>query len=122
MILLNTQLETGVCFITAGPITKLFAWGGRRVEDMDFGLWTFTCVCVFIVEMESLQIVGCLWSIGLIGLDIKLPKIKSYLNRTCALQCPSPVSSSVHLDAPGVPSVAGYVAIPPIALSDPDLR
>jgi len=22
-----------VCFITAGPITKLFAWG-RRVEDM----------------------------------------------------------------------------------------
>jgi len=23
-----------VCFITAGPITKLFAWGGRRVEDM----------------------------------------------------------------------------------------
>ena len=23
-----------VCFITAGPITKLFAWGGRRVENM----------------------------------------------------------------------------------------
>jgi hypothetical protein len=23
-----------VCFITAGPITKLFAWGGGRVEDM----------------------------------------------------------------------------------------
>ena len=23
-----------VCFITAGPITKLFTWGGRRVEDM----------------------------------------------------------------------------------------
>ena len=23
-----------VCFITAGPITKLFAWGRRRVEDM----------------------------------------------------------------------------------------
>jgi len=23
-----------VCFITAGPITKLLAWGGRRVEDM----------------------------------------------------------------------------------------
>ena len=23
-----------VCFITAGPITKLFEWGGRRVEDM----------------------------------------------------------------------------------------
>jgi len=25
---------TCVCFITAGPITKLFAWGGRRVDDM----------------------------------------------------------------------------------------
>ena len=25
---------SSVCFITAGPITKLFAWGGRRVEDM----------------------------------------------------------------------------------------
>jgi len=23
-----------VCFITAGPITKLFAWEGRRVEDV----------------------------------------------------------------------------------------
>ena len=23
-----------VCFITAGPSTKLFAWGGRRVEDI----------------------------------------------------------------------------------------
>jgi hypothetical protein len=23
-----------VCFTTAGPITKLFAGGGRRVEDM----------------------------------------------------------------------------------------
>ena len=29
---LNSELC--VCFITAGPITKLFAWGGRRVEDM----------------------------------------------------------------------------------------
>jgi hypothetical protein len=71
--------------------------------------------------MESLQLVGCLWSIGLIGLDIKLQKIKSYLNKTCVLQCPSPVSSSgtkfcfcknnkriiiIHLDATGVPSVA----------------
>ena len=28
-------LQSLVCvFITAGPITKLFAWGGRRVEDM----------------------------------------------------------------------------------------
>ena len=24
----------GVCFITAGPFTKLFAWGRERVEDM----------------------------------------------------------------------------------------
>ena len=23
-----------MCFITAGPITKLFAWGGGGVEDM----------------------------------------------------------------------------------------
>ena len=23
-----------MCFITAGPITKVFEWGGRRVEDM----------------------------------------------------------------------------------------
>jgi len=30
-----TRMDSGrVCFITAGPITKLFAWGGRRVEDM----------------------------------------------------------------------------------------
>jgi len=97
--------------------------GGK--ESGGHGLWTldfYMCVCVFMVEMESLQLVGCLWSIGLIGLDIKLPKIKSYLNKTCALQCSSPVSSSIHLDAPGVPSVAGYVAIPPIALSDPDSR
>jgi hypothetical protein len=72
--------------------------------------------------MESLQLVSCLWSIGLIGLDIKLQKIKSYLNETCALRSPSPVSSNIHLDAPGVPSVAGYVAIPPRALSDPELR
>ena len=69
---------------------------------------TGTCPCgqQLVVEMESLQLVSCLWSIGLIGLDIKLPKIQSYLNKTCALQCPSPVSSSTHLDAPGVPSVA----------------
>jgi len=33
-----------------------------------------------------------------------------------------PRSSSTHLDAPGVPSVVGYVAIPPRALSDPDPR
>ena len=32
------------------------------------------------VEMESLQLVSCLWFIGLIGLDIELPKIKFYLD------------------------------------------
>ena len=35
---------------------------------------------------------------------------------------PSPVSSRLHLDAPGVHSLAGYVAIPPRALTDPDSR
>jgi hypothetical protein len=30
----GADLLLRVCFITAGPITKLFAWGGRRVEDM----------------------------------------------------------------------------------------
>ena len=40
----------------------------------------------------------------------------------CALSRPSPVSSSTHLDAPGVHSIAGYVAIPPRALTDPDSR
>ena len=34
------------------------------------------------VEMESLQLVSCLWFIGLIGLDIELAKIKVYLDRT----------------------------------------
>ena len=40
--------------------------------------------------MESLQLVGCLWSIGLIGLDIELPKIKSYLDRTMCDPQPLP--------------------------------
>ena len=35
---------------------------------------------------------------------------------------PSPVSSRPHLDAPGIHSTAGYVAIPPRALTDPDSR
>ncbi len=43
-------------------------------------------------------------------------------NRTCVHARPSPVSSRPHLDAPGVHSVAGYVAIPPRALTDPDSR
>jgi len=34
----------------------------------------------------------------------------------------SPVSSSTYLDAPGVHSLAGYVAIPPCALTDPESR
>ena len=34
----------GVCFITAGPITKLFAWGGRRVEDMCYERRRAECV------------------------------------------------------------------------------
>jgi len=76
---------------------------------------------VTLVEMESLQLVSCLWSIGLIGLDTELPKINLISTESCALRSPSLVSSSTHPDAPGVPSVAGYVAIPPRALSDPDL-
>jgi hypothetical protein len=56
--------------------------------------------------MESLQLVSCLWSIGLIGLDTELPKINLISTEQCALRSPSLVSSSTHLDAPGVPSVA----------------
>ncbi len=34
-LLVRGNLNVSVCFITAGPITKLFACvGGRRVEDM----------------------------------------------------------------------------------------
>ena len=40
--------------------------------------------------MESLQLVSCLWYIGLIGLDIELPKIKSYLDRTMCAPQPLP--------------------------------
>jgi hypothetical protein len=72
--------------------------------------------------MESLQFVGCSWFIGLIGLGFRFTQNKSTSTELCALPCPFSVSSSTHLDAPGVPSAAGYVAIPPHALSDPDSR
>jgi hypothetical protein len=41
--------------------------------------------------MESLQLVSCLWFIGLIGLDIELPKIKvsSRLNHVRFVAPPS---------------------------------
>ncbi len=67
--------------------------------------------------MESLQFVGCSWFIGLIGLVSDSPKIKFDLKTKCALPCSPPVSSSIHLDAPGVHSTAGYVAIPPYLAS-----
>jgi hypothetical protein len=70
--------------------------------------------------MESLQLVSCLWSIGLIGLDTELPKINLISTKRCTSA--RNVSSSIHLDAPGVPSKADYVDIPPHALSDPDSR
>ena len=72
--------------------------------------------------MESLQFVGCSWFIGLIGLVSDSPEIKATENRLCAISRPSPVSSSTHLDAPGVAITTGYVAIPPRALTDPDSR
>ena len=71
--------------------------------------------------MESLQFVGCSWFIGLIGLFSDSPKINSSRTK-CALPYPPPVSSNTPLDAPGVHSTAGYVAIPPRALTDPDSR
>jgi hypothetical protein len=72
--------------------------------------------------MESLQFVGCSWFIGLIGLGSRFTQNKSTSTELCALPCPFSVSSITHLDAPGVPSAAGYVAIPPRALSDLDSR
>jgi hypothetical protein len=74
------------------------------------------------VEMESLQFVGCSWFIGLIGLVSDSPEIKILKNRPCVHSCPFPVSSRPHLDAPGVHNLAGYVVIPPCALTDPDTR
>ena len=58
------------------------------------------------VEMESLQFVGCSWFIGLIGLGFRFTQNKSTSTELCALPCPSPVSSSTRLDAPGVHSLA----------------
>jgi hypothetical protein len=72
--------------------------------------------------MESLQFVGCSWFIGLIGLGFRFTRNKSTETELCARPRPFPVSSSTHLDAPGVYILAGYVAIPPRALSDPDSR
>jgi len=72
--------------------------------------------------MESLQFVGCSWFIGLIGLGFRFTRNKSTETELCARPRPFPVSSSTHLDAPGVYILAGYVAIPPSALSDPDSR
>jgi len=56
--------------------------------------------------MESLQFVGCSWFIGLIGLGFRFTQNKSTSTELCALPRPFPVSSSTHLDAPGVPSTA----------------
>jgi hypothetical protein len=74
------------------------------------------------VEMESLQFVGCSWFIGLIGLGFRFTRNKSTETELCVHLCTSPVSSSTYLDAPGVHRLAGYVAIPPRALTDPDSR
>ena len=56
--------------------------------------------------MESLQFVGCSWFIGLIGLVSDLPKINFTETETCLRSRTSPVSSRLHLDAPGVHSLA----------------
>ncbi len=66
------------------------------------------------VEMESLQFVGCSWFIGLIGLGFRFTQNKSTSTELCALPRPSPVSSSTHLDAPGVPSTAKHTRYPEI--------
>ena len=58
------------------------------------------------VEMESLQFVGCSWFIGLIGLGFRFTRNKFTETELCVHPCPSPVSSSTHLDAPGVHSLA----------------
>ncbi len=57
-----------------------------------------------------------------IGLGFRFTRNKSTETELCAHPRPFPVSSSTHLDAPGVHSLAGYVAIPPRALTDPDSR
>jgi hypothetical protein len=60
------------------------------------------------VTMESLQFVGCSWFIGLIGLGFRFTQNKSTETEQCAHPRPFPVSSTTHLDAPGVHSLAGY--------------
>ena len=74
-----------------------------------------------LVEMESLQLVMVfvVYRFNWFRYRIVENKISS---RPCALRSPLLVSSSTHLDASGVPIVAGYVAIPPRALFDPDSR
>ena len=56
--------------------------------------------------MESLQFVGCSWFIGLIGLGFRFTRNKSTETELYVHLCPSPVSSSTHLDVPGVHSLA----------------
>jgi hypothetical protein len=51
-------IEVCVCFITAGPITKLFAWGGRRVEDMCYERRRAKA-CVDDAAHHALVNVGC---------------------------------------------------------------
>ena len=63
------------------------------------------------VEMESLQFVGCSWFIGLIGLGFRFTRNKSTETELCVLPFPFPVSSSTHLDAPGVHSLALYTSM-----------
>ena len=46
--------------------------------------------------MESLQLVSCLWSIGLIGLDTELPKINLYLNLNHVRSVAPPSSPLAH--------------------------
>ena len=55
-----------------------------------------------IVEMESLQFVGCSWFMGLIGLVFRFTQNKFTENRLCVRSRSSPVSSRLHLDAPGL--------------------
>jgi hypothetical protein len=56
--------------------------------------------------MESLQFVCCSWFIGLIGLGFRFTQNKSTETKLCPHPRPFPVSSSTHLDAPGVHSLA----------------
>ena len=64
-----------------------------------------------LVEMKSIQFVGCSWFIGLIGLGFRFTRNKSTETELCVLPFPFPVSSSTHLDAPGVHSLALYTSM-----------